>query len=241
MAEPAVGNLSAFSKSRKPWTPPKGALAPEASATLRDRLLGELSGLASSEQAAGWAHRALGAKNTLRYVDAAIVEAAFASRMAEFGEGGESPLPTSAEGRAETGEPPGRAELMAALRASAKLGAATEAPLPADRRRRKQKSREQPPSTLAQPASLAQPGLKPHEVPSVNNAVGWHVDKSALSLSEPRRYRDRAHLKFVASQPCLRCERQPAEPHHHRVAAERIAVCVGCELPWFAASVRPRK
>ena len=91
MAEPAVGNLSAFSKSRKPWTPPKGALAPEASATLRDRLLGELSGLASSEQAAGWAHRALGAKNTLRYVDAAIVEAAFASRMAEFGEGGRKP------------------------------------------------------------------------------------------------------------------------------------------------------
>jgi hypothetical protein len=48
-----VGNLSAFAKSRKPWTPPKGTLAPEASATLRDSLVGELAGLASSEQAAG--------------------------------------------------------------------------------------------------------------------------------------------------------------------------------------------
>jgi ERF superfamily protein len=126
------GNLSTFAKSRKPWTPPKETLAPEASAILRDRLVGEVSDLASSEQAAGWAQRALGAKNTLRDVDAAIVEAAFASRMAEFGEGGEGPLPLRAEvgeSPVETGESPGRAELMAALRASAKLGAATEAPL----------------------------------------------------------------------------------------------------------------
>jgi hypothetical protein len=107
---------------------------------------------------------------------------------------------------------------MAALRASAKLDAAMEAPLPADRRRHKRRSREQPPPALPQPAALAQPEVQPPaEVPSVNNAVVvWHVDKSALSLSEPRRYRDRAHLKFVASQPCLRCERQPSEPHHLR-------------------------
>jgi hypothetical protein len=55
----------------------------------------------------------------------------------------------------------------------------------------------------------------------VNNAVVWHVEKSALPLSEPRRYRDRAHLKFVASQPCLRCERQPSEPHHLRIVQPR--------------------
>ncbi len=29
------------------------------------------------------------------------------------------------------------------------------------------------------------------------------IDKSVLSIGEPRRYRDRAHLEFVASQPCL--------------------------------------
>src|SRR4030081_403049 len=37
----AAGTLGAFAKNRKPWTPPKQALAPEASATLRDRLIGE--------------------------------------------------------------------------------------------------------------------------------------------------------------------------------------------------------
>src|SRR6202162_2702138 len=113
----AAGTLGAFAKNRKPWTPPKQALGPEASATLRDRLVGELSGLASADEATAWAQRALGAKNTLRDVDAAIVEAAFASRIAELGKDGEAPSPP------ETTEPPGRAELMAALRASAELGA----------------------------------------------------------------------------------------------------------------------
>jgi hypothetical protein len=66
--------------------------------------------------------------------------------------------------------------------------------------------------TLLEASALARP-----ESPTpLNNAVVWHVDKGALPLNEPRRHRDRAHLKFVASQPCLRCERQPAEPHHLR-------------------------
>jgi hypothetical protein len=55
----------------------------------------------------------------------------------------------------------------------------------------------------------------------VNNAVSWHIDKSTLPLNEPRRYRDRAHLKFVAAQPCLVCGRQPSDPHHLRFMQPR--------------------
>ena len=40
----------------------------------RDRLLGELSGLQSGDEAAGWAHRSLPAKNTLIVGDAQLVE-----------------------------------------------------------------------------------------------------------------------------------------------------------------------
>src|ERR1700692_3505582 len=86
----AAETLGAFARNRKPWTPPKQALAPEPSAALRDRLVGELSNLASADEATTWAQRALGAKNTLRDVDGAVVEVAFASRMAELGEGGRS-------------------------------------------------------------------------------------------------------------------------------------------------------
>jgi hypothetical protein len=37
------------------------------------------------------------------------------------------------------------------------------------------------------------------------------IDKSALSISEPRRMRDKAHRNFVSKQPCLVCGRQPAD------------------------------
>jgi hypothetical protein len=54
-----------------------------------------------------------------------------------------------------------------------------------------------------------------------NNAVAWHIDKGALTLNEPRRYRDRAHLRFVSAQPCLICERRPSDAHHLRFAQQR--------------------
>jgi hypothetical protein len=47
------------------------------------------------------------------------------------------------------------------------------------------------------------------------------IDKSLLTISEPRRLRDKAHLKFVASQPCLICGRCPADAHHLRFAQPR--------------------
>jgi hypothetical protein len=89
---------------------------------------------------------------------------------------------------------------MAALRASVEVGTAAGEPTPA------------PPSA--------------HELGStgeqrVRNAVSWHIDKGALALSEPRRYRDRAHLRFVSAQPCLVCGRRPSDAHHLRFAQLR--------------------
>jgi len=47
------------------------------------------------------------------------------------------------------------------------------------------------------------------------------IDKSVLALPEPRRVRDKAHLQFVAAQPCLICGRKPADAHHLRFAQAR--------------------
>jgi DNA recombination protein Rad52 len=44
------------------------------------------------------------------------------------------------------------------------------------------------------------------------------IDKSALPIGEPKRYRSKEHLKFVASQPCLICGRTPSHAHHIRYA-----------------------
>lgn len=40
------------------------------------------------------------------------------------------------------------------------------------------------------------------------------IDKSLLAIPEVKRLRDKGHLAFVASQPCLVCGRLPAEAHH---------------------------
>ena len=47
------------------------------------------------------------------------------------------------------------------------------------------------------------------------------IDKSMLALSAPRRVRDKAHLQFVGSLPCLVCGRRPAHAHHLRFAQLR--------------------
>ncbi|MGB8056911.1 MAG: hypothetical protein WCF75_09830, partial [Pseudolabrys sp.] len=43
-------------------------------------------------------------------------------------------------------------------------------------------------------------------------------------IAEPKRLRDKAHLRFVASQPCIICGRQPSDPHHLRFAQPRAIV-----------------
>jgi hypothetical protein len=69
-------------------------LAPDESATLRERLVAQLSAINSADDAAIWAHRNLPAKNSLTAEDAQIVEAQFQARLATIGDGvtAEGPL-----------------------------------------------------------------------------------------------------------------------------------------------------
>jgi ERF superfamily len=199
--------LGSFAKGRKSWSPPQ-LLDPDNSAALRDRLLNELEGITDPDGATAWAQRSLVAKNTLTNSDAARVEARFASRMAVLPGTGSTEICPPTDGAVsrddfthqEQAEPSGRAALMAALRASVEVGTAAAEPTPA------------PPSA--------------HELGSigeqrVRNAASWHIDKGALALSEPRQYRDRAHLRFVSAQPCLICGRRPSDAHHLRFAQPR--------------------
>jgi hypothetical protein len=47
------------------------------------------------------------------------------------------------------------------------------------------------------------------------------IDKSALTVGAPRRYRNRDHLRFVMQQPCLLCGRKPSDAHHIRFVQPR--------------------
>ena len=47
------------------------------------------------------------------------------------------------------------------------------------------------------------------------------IDKSVLAIPEPRRIRDRDHVRFVAQHSCIICGRRPADAHHLRFVQSR--------------------
>jgi hypothetical protein len=47
------------------------------------------------------------------------------------------------------------------------------------------------------------------------------IDKGAFAFPEPRRVRDRDHIRYIVKQPCLICGRRPSDPHHLRFAQSR--------------------
>jgi len=159
---------SAYRRARAASSDRPPILESKASATLREQLLAELKDIASAEDAAIWAHRILGAKNSLTAADARKIEDAFQARLTTLG------------GTAS-------ADII-------------DAPLP-------------PVASKSHASSvLAEPGER-----SASN----NVDKSRLAHPEPRRFRDKDHIKFVAKQPCLICGRRPSDGHHLRFAQHR--------------------
>jgi len=75
------------------------------------------------------------------------------------------------------------------------------------------------PGTKSETAdSAAAPAIAPEDPEDQRQN---RIDKSQLAFAEPKRLRDKAHLKFVASQPCLVCGRSPSDPHHLRFAQPR--------------------
>ena len=74
-----------------------------------------------------------------------------------------------------------------------------------------------PPEKIQQPLTARRPapGRAKKRPPSET------IHKSVLAVPEPRRIRDRDHVKYVAKQACLICARQPSDAHHLRFAQSR--------------------
>jgi DNA recombination protein Rad52 len=75
------------------------------------------------------------------------------------------------------------------------------------------------PSDEAEAQSLPEAGTAPKG--SLRNKERPKIDKSMLTIGEPKRIRSREHLRFVARQPCLICGRAPSHAHHVRYAQSR--------------------
>jgi hypothetical protein len=80
------------------------------------------------------------------------------------------------------------------------------------------------PAELHTSGQIEQPP-KPHKSkpaqPKKRRSQPKGIDKSTLLLAEPRRVRDREHVRYVAKQPCLICGRSPSDPHHLRFTQSR--------------------
>jgi ERF superfamily len=77
----------------------------EQSAVLRDRLVAEIGNIASAELAAGWARKALAAKNRLAASDAKLVEDAFEQRLSGLASAGTDAASDDALTIADAGPP----------------------------------------------------------------------------------------------------------------------------------------
>ena len=77
-------------------------------------------------------------------------------------------------------------------------------------------------ANLAKAPSSRPPAEQAPLSSAANGREHVKIDKSALTLSEPRRIRSKEHLRFVALQPCLICGRNPSHAHHIRLRNLRV-------------------
>jgi ERF superfamily len=174
----------------------------EDSAAIREELLREIESLLKD----GLQSRAIAilkSKNRLSLNDAQMVEDAFSARMVMLGASPEA-LTWDGATPAVTNPPPPQLP-------SASVDAVKP---PRPRRPRSVK-------VVAEQAAAPIHDSLPASIDLQADADIAKIQKSELAISEPRRHRDKDHLKFVASQPCLVCGRSPADGHHLRFTQPR--------------------
>jgi hypothetical protein len=184
-------------------------LSAEESAAIRAQLIGEIESLPDDDLQSR-AIAILKAKNRLSAEDAKRVEDAFAARMV-LQEG--LPKDMATDGSMSALSDPAQPQPTAASTGSTK-------PQQQKGRSRKAKAATEQSGVRPLTSTPTDDNLAPAPTPIHNDTPG-KIDKSVLTISEPRRLRDKAHLKFVASQPCLICGRSPTDAHHLRFTQPR--------------------
>jgi hypothetical protein len=185
---------------RKQVRPPRVILPPENSLALREQLIAELGAFTEADALTAWAGRTLPQKNQLATSDAQAVETAFAAKLDKFGEDGGAaaeavlPLPGTNTGVAKDGEPATTTD----------GGSANQQHSP-------------------------YPQLNGHRGPQPTSGSGLAegvtseavIQRTVTPIRKTLRRRDRDHLKFVSTQPCLVCGRSPSDAHHLKFAQAR--------------------
>ena len=198
--EPAPARSSRLAAA-KPDTPPsQQRLSPEQSAAARAQLIQDIQTLPGGDLQPR-AIAILKAKNRLSVDDAKLVEEAFAATMALQGASSEAQALDQPLSTADTNQHQPHLPSTGVVKRPRGLP-------------KKAKTENDSSAATAMPS---QPAIDENPPASINrqaDAAPAKIDKSQLTFGEIRRLRDKAHLKFVASQPCLICGRSPADAHH---------------------------
>jgi hypothetical protein len=193
-------------RASKPATPPvQEKLSPDASAAARAQLIREIQTLPEDELQPR-AIAILKAKSRLSADDAKLVEEAFAARVALPDASHETPPAPATQTDSNAPQPP------------APFAGAVKRPRGRPRKIRTAVSHPPERPVTSPPTLNGDASASMHQQADV---VPAKIDKSKLTFGEPRRLRNKAHLKFVASQPCLVCGRSPADAHHLRFTQPR--------------------
>jgi hypothetical protein len=202
---------SSQSRTGNPGVPlVQGKLGADESAAIRTQLVREIETLPEDDLQTR-AIAILKAKNCLSADDAKLVEEAFAAKMV---------LQAALPAVLATDEPP---SVPSNPTLPQPPSASTDAVKPARPRGRPRKVKAAAEQSTA-PSVPSKPTVDDNPpAPTHLQAEGTpgKIQKSELTISEPRRHRDKGHLKFVASQPCLVCGRSPADAHHLRFTQPR--------------------
>jgi ERF superfamily len=211
VAPASVGSTP--SRLGTPNIPPvREKLGADESAVIRAQLIKDIETLSQDENLQPRAIAILKAKNRLSADDAKLVEDAFASRMApqaKVPEAFAKDEPTSAPIDAAPSGPP---------------SAPTNTVKPVRARGRPRKTKTPAEALVVPPVSSKLTIGDDPAAPATNrraDASPLKIQKSELTFGEPRRHRDKMHLKFVSSQPCLVCGRSPADAHHLKFTQPR--------------------
>jgi hypothetical protein len=152
-----------------------------------------------------WAQGIVTLKNQLTTSDAQEVETAFAAKLIELGD--DPAPPDTPESAARVGDA-GNSEPVTAAGingSGSEPTAATEKTNP---------TRKLDGNRLSRRRAAGQNG-------SSDGATSDAAIQQVTPLNKPVWMRDRNHLRFVTTQPCLACGRSPSDAHHLRFAEQR--------------------
>jgi hypothetical protein len=200
-------------RSKFPERRPRVVLEAQASARLRDKLLSEIEDLSSVDAMLTWAKNSLPLKNTLSALDATEVEKAFRLKAEQ--------LERKQGQHAPAGVPDATSTPCSGSEADPVGSPGTGGIAPV--------SPTEPPVNSESTAAAGRPPTSgdSQRTGGVTGAA-TPVRHTAHTVGSPRqvvpktrRIRDRRHLEFVMTQPCLVCGRHPCEAHHVRFAQPR--------------------